>query len=158
MTNFAARLAAGTDHEKRVTRELEHRGWAVAGYGQGSLPEPVRAAVQRCGSRLRFAPDLLAAGGGDPVAIDCKDRMRSTDTGRYAIRRECVNAGLQFIGWTGITVLYVFGNLGVLTPTEVMSYGSLGARTAGTGAYYLVPERLAHHFDDVFGVPKEAAA
>ena len=52
--------------------------------------------------------------------------MRSTETGRYAISRECVAFGLQFVAAFGIPVYYVFGNLGVLCPTEVMSYGTIG--------------------------------
>lgn len=84
--------------------------------------------------------------------------MHSTDSGRYAVARECVSFGLQFMAAFGIPVYYVFGNLGVLCPTEVMSYGTIGTRSTGGGAYYLVPERLAHHFDDVFGCPVEDLA
>lgn len=76
--------------------------------------------------------------------------MRSTQTDRYAISRSCVSAGLHIITF-GPPLFYVFGNLGVLTPSEVMAYGTLGPRARG-GAYYLIPGRLAHHFDDVFGV------
>lgn len=78
--------------------------------------------------------------------------MSSADTGRYAISRECVNFGIQFVAAFGVPIFYVFGNLGVLTPQEVMAYGSTGVRAMG-GSYYLVDGRLARQFDDVFGRP-----
>lgn len=86
------------------------------------------------------------------LTIDCKDRMSSAETGRYAIGRDCVSFGLQFLAAFNIPVFYVFGNLGVLTPTEVTSYGMVGPRGRG-GSYYLINGRLAHVFDDVFGSP-----
>lgn len=160
MTSFTTRLAVGEEHERRVQRELEERGWTVARWGQGILPEPVRRAIQENGSRFRHFPDLIASRPGELVTVDAKDRMRSTETNRYAVAHECVTFGLQFMAAFGIPVYYAFGNLGVLCPTEIMSYGRIGPRATGGGAYYLVPERLAHNFDDVFGSPEsgEAAA
>lgn len=79
-------------------------------------------------------------------------RLRQSD--RYAVNRDCVSFGLQFLAAFGIPVFYVFGNLGVLIPTEVQAYGTIGPRVRG-GAYYLIPGRLGHHFDDVFGAGEE---
>ena len=45
---------------------------------------------------------------------------------------------------------YVFGDLTVLTPAEVMHYCSVDLRHPG-GAYYLVSTRHAHPFVEVFG-------
>lgn len=45
---------------------------------------------------------------------------------------------------------YVFGDLTVLTPAEVMHYCSVSLRHPG-GAYYLVSTRYAHPFSEVFG-------
>jgi hypothetical protein len=156
MTSFSDRSSIGTAHEQRVARELRERGWTVDRWGQGVLSPEVRDAIQRGESRLRHLPDLIAARDGELVTIDCKDRMRSTSTGRYAVARQCVNFGLQMAA-LGVPLLYVFGNLGVLLPTEVMSYGRIGPRVTGSGAYYLVPERLGHQFDDVFGGPQALA-
>jgi hypothetical protein len=83
--------------------------------------------------------------------------MHSTATGRYAVSRECVAFGLQFYAAFALPLFYVFGNLGVMCPTEISSYGQLGPRATG-GAYYLVDGRLAHIFDDVFGEPVALAA
>lgn len=150
MPSFEQRQQVGDIHEVRVKRELEARGWTVDPQGQATLSEQIRRAVSR--TRWKNAPDLIAARDGDVVAIDAKARMSSAETNRYAISRECVSFGIQFVAAFGVPIFYVFGNLGVLTPQEVMSYGSTGARGMG-GSYYLVNGRLAHQFDDVFGRP-----
>src|SRR5690606_24819329 len=134
--------------EARVYLELEQRGWTVDLFGQGTFKPEIRHALSRSDSRLRQHPDMIAARGMDLVVIDAKDSMSSTETNRYAISRKCVSAGLQWLASYGIPLYYVFGNLGVLTPTEVMSYGRIGPRGMG-GSYYLINARLAHHFDDV---------
>lgn len=155
MTTWNDRKQVGDIHEERVGKELFERRWAVDPWGQAILSEPIRKAVSR--TRWKNFPDLVAARDGDLVAIDAKDRMSSAETGRYAISRECVSFGIQFVAAFGVPIFYVFGNLGVLTPQEVMSYGSTGARGMG-GSYYLVNGRLAHQFDDVFGTPNQMDA
>lgn len=150
MATWEQRREVGEAHEQRVADEMTARGWDVAPWGQGVLPPPIREALSRSQARWRHFPDLVATRDGDVVAVDGKDRMRSTATDRYAVSRECVSFGLQFVAAFGIPIFYVFGNLRVLTPTEVQSYGTFGPRARG-GAYYLVPARIGHHFDDVFG-------
>lgn len=49
-----------------------------------------------------------------------------------------------------VPLLYVFGDLAVLTPAEV-AYYTCHRRRAHTGAYYLVNTGRAHRFDDIFG-------
>ena len=155
MSTYAERAAIGGEHERRVVQELTRRpDWTVAPWGQAILPEPIRLALRDSRSRFRYFPDLVASRPGELVTVDAKDRMRSTETGRYAVARECVQFGLQFLAAFNIPVYYVFGNLGVLCPTEVISYGRLGPG----GAYYLISERLAHQFDDVFGYPQTGSA
>ncbi|GAA3957977.1 hypothetical protein GCM10023085_45600 [Actinomadura viridis] len=151
MHGWNERLAAGAAHEERVAQALIDRGWEVAPWGQGVLPPGIQEALSRSASKWRHFPDLVAAREGEIITVDAKDRMWSTQSGRYAVSRDCVSFGLQFIAAFGVPVFYVFGNLRVLSPVEVQAYGSLGPRIRG-GAYFLVPERLGHHFDDVFGV------
>lgn len=154
MSTWEQRKAAGDDHEQRVAKALEEHGWEVARWGQSILTDRIRATLSQSESRWKHFPDLVAARDGDIVTIDAKDRMRSTETGRYAISRGCLSFGLQFLAAFGIPVFYVFGNLTVLTPPEVQSYGRVGPRARG-GAYYLINGHLAHPFDDVFGAPEE---
>jgi hypothetical protein len=151
VSTWHERKAVGDTHEQRVALELERRGWVVSQCGTGLYEAEIRWALGRSESRLREFPDLIAARDGDVVTVDAKDRVSSAETGRYAISRRCLVAGMQFLGaFAPVPLYYVFGNLGVLTPAEVMHYGSIGQRG---GAYYLVPGRLGHHFDDVFGGP-----
>jgi Holliday junction resolvase len=152
MTTWQERKQVGDAHERRVLNELEARGWTVAPWGQGVLPVAIQAALSQSESQWRHFPDLVAARDGEVITIDAKDQMRSGETERYAVGKRCVSFGLQFLAAFGIPVFYVFGNLGVLTPQEVSSYGTVGPRARG-GAYYLVNGRIAHHFDDVFGAP-----
>jgi hypothetical protein len=147
------RKAASDAHEGRVALELEARTWEWSPGGQGTFPPGLREAISAGDLPWRYAPDLWAACDGDVVAVDAKDKMRSTDPDRYAIKKDCVNFGIAFTALSGVPLFYVLGNLGVMTPTDVHAYGTLGPRARG-GAYYLVPARLARHFDDVFGVPR----
>ncbi|MFD7834577.1 hypothetical protein [Streptomyces sp. NPDC059761] len=77
--------------------------------------------------------------------------MPTTETGRYSISTNTVNAGLQFTAVHAPTPLYyVFGDLKVLTPAEVLHYTDHALRRS-SGAYHLVSTHRAHAFDDVFG-------
>jgi hypothetical protein len=156
MAEWGERKATGDRHEQQVTQELQRRGWEVHPAGQGTYPSAIRHALTRTTSPLRYFPDLIAARGEDVVTIDAKTSMRSTSSGRFAISCKCVTAGLQYMGTHApVPLLYVFGDLTVLTPAEVAYYTRHGRR-AHTGAYYLVNTSTAHHFDDVFG-PDTAA-
>lgn len=154
MPTWNERKAVGDAHEHRVSHELEQRGWTVAEWGKGTMPPEINEAMRASGSPWNHFPDLVASRDGDIITVDSKDRMSSVDTGRYAVKRECVAFGLRFYGSFGIPLFYVFGNLGVLTPQEVSSYGIVGPRVRG-GAYFLVNGSMAHLFDDVFGTPRQ---
>ncbi|MFE8991216.1 hypothetical protein ACFYMI_25960 [Streptomyces collinus] len=141
-----------------MTAALRARGWTVHPCGQDTYPPAVRDALRQTRSALRQFPDLIAARGGDLVTIDAKDRMPSTDTDRYAISTDTVNAGLLFTAAHAPTPLYyVFGDLKVLTPAEVIHYTAHALRHR-SGAFHLVHTEQAHYFDDVFGSAGAAAA
>jgi hypothetical protein len=104
-----------------------------------------------CRSALPYFPGLLAARGPDVIAVECKARLGSTNTGRFAISRAFLRPGLMFLGTNEpVPLYYVFGDHKVLTPAEVMHYCSVSLRHPG-GAYYLVSTRYAHPFSEVFG-------
>jgi Holliday junction resolvase len=152
------RKAIGDAHEQRVAAALRARGWTVHPCGQGTYPPAVRDALRRTRSALRQFPDLIAARGADLITIDAKDRMPSTDTDRYAISTDTVNAGLLFTAAHAPTPLYyVFGDLKVLTPAEVVHY-TVHALRHRSGVYHLVGTARAHRFDEVFGSAGTAAA
>ncbi len=84
--------------------------------------------------------------------------MPSTDTDRYAVSADTVTAGLFFTAAHAPTPLYyVFGDLKVLTPAEVVHYTAHALRHR-SGAFHLVRTEQAHCFDDVFGSAGAAAA
>jgi Holliday junction resolvase len=158
VTQWQDRQAIGDAHERRLAAALRTRGWTVHPCGQGTFPPTVREALRRTRSALRQFPDLIAARGADLVTIDVKDRMPSTDTDRYAISKDAVNAGLLFTAAHAPTPLYyVFGDLKVLTPAEVVHYTAHALRHR-SGAFHLVRTEQAHRFDDVFGSARAAAA
>lgn len=158
MTQWQDRQAIGDMHERRVAAALRARGWTVQPCGQGTYPPAVQDALRRTRSALRHFPDLIAARGADLVTIDAKDRMPSTDTDRYAVSADTVTAGLLFTAAHAPTPLYyVFGDLKVLTPAEVVHYTAHALRHR-SGAFHLVRTEQAHHFDDVFGSADAAAA
>ncbi|MFB8273446.1 hypothetical protein ACFC96_43640 [Streptomyces sp. NPDC055955] len=153
MTSFQRRKDVGDAHEQRVARELDIRGWAVDEWGQGVLSPTVSAALRSTDSFLRWTPDLIAAQGRHLFMIDCKSRMTSSTTDRHAVETAAVKAHLQLAAWTGLPVCYVFDNLDVLTPLDILTTGRTGPQTVrGSGSpYHLVPARHALAFDTVFG-------
>ncbi|MFI1980776.1 hypothetical protein [Streptomyces wedmorensis] len=153
MPSFQRRKAIGDAHEQRVALELNRRGWHVSPWGQGILSKPVRYALHHTSSSLRWTPDLIAAQGRQVVLIDCKSRMTSQTSRRHVVERAAVTAHLQLVAWTQLPLYYVFDNLDLLTPYDVLGYGQEGPRTAaGSGTpYVLVPAGRAVAFDCVFG-------
>ncbi|MCM2416509.1 hypothetical protein [Streptomyces sp. RKAG293] len=155
MSSFQHRKAVGDAHEVRVAQELIHRGWAVNPWGQGVLTDPVRYALRESYSSLRWTPDLIAAKDRQVTLIDCKSRMTSRATCRHVVERAAVHAHLQLVAWTMLPVYYVFDNLDVLTPSDVLTAGQDGPRTpAGSGTpYYLIPAGRSLPFDTTFETP-----
>ncbi|MET7639842.1 hypothetical protein [Streptomyces sp. NPDC005438] len=159
MTSFQRRKDIGDVHEQCVARELDERGWTVDEWGQGALSPVARAALRGTDSFLRWTPDLIAARGRHLFMIDCKSRMTSHATGRHAVEAAAVTAHLQLAAWTQLPVCYVFDNLDVLTPLDVLMTGRIGPHSVrGSGSpYHLVPMQRALAFDTVFGeVPGDA--
>ncbi|MFC4606222.1 hypothetical protein ACFO9E_00010 [Streptomyces maoxianensis] len=139
MPSFHDRKAIGDAHERRVAQELRQRGWHVNTWGQGVLAAPVRSALHGTDSSLRWTPDLIAAKGRQVILIGCKSRMTSSTTHRHVVERAAVIAHLQLVAWTQLPLYYVFDNLDVLTPHDVLGTGHNGPRThAGSGTPYLL--------------------
>jgi hypothetical protein len=153
MASFQQRKATGDAHEQYVSDRLAQRRWSVSPWGQGTLTHNVRQVLRFSDSSIRWMPDLIAARGDALALIDCKSRMTSTTTNRHAVERAAVRAHLQLTAWTYLPVYYVFDNLEVLTPHDVLTGGRSGPRSRrGSGsAYYLISVGTGRHFDAVFG-------
>lgn len=159
MADWQSRKHRGDQHELRVAAELQRLGWTVHPCGQGTYPTAIQRALSACDSALRQFPDMIAARGPDVVTIDAKTRMRP-HTGRYAISRASVQAGLQFTGANAPVPLYyvlgdAFSDLAVLTPAEVSAYTAIG-HLQPSGAYYLIEAHHARPFEGVFGATPQA--
>ncbi|MFD6187178.1 hypothetical protein [Streptomyces goshikiensis] len=158
MTSWQERKPVGDVHEQRVATALRQHGWTVQLCGQGTYPPTIQDALRRTRSALRQFPDLIAARGSELITIDAKDRMPSTHSDRYAISTATLNAGLVFTAAHAPTPLYyVFGDMKVLTPAEVLHYAQHALRHH-SGAYHLVRTDRAHLFDQVFGGAAARAA
>jgi hypothetical protein len=150
MASWQERKSVGDALEERVARELGTRGWQVGRYGQRTLPEPIRTAISRSTSGIRYLPDLIAFHDRlGPVIVDCKDRLPTTSSRNYAINKACLNFGSQFAAIIGAPLYYVFGNLSVIIPAEIIAYRIGDYRVHGS--YYLIPDDQGHDFDQVFG-------
>ncbi|WP_445270420.1 hypothetical protein [Streptomyces sp. DSM 41634] len=158
MTQWQERKTVGDAHEEHVATALRQHGWTVHPCGQGTYPPAIQDALRHTRSALRQFPDLIAARNGELVTIDAKDRMPSTHTDRYAISTATLNAGLLFTAAHAPTPLYyVFGDMKVLTPSEIHHYAA-HTRTHRSGSWVMVSTRQAHAFHTVFGTTAALAA
>ncbi|MFG2825646.1 hypothetical protein ACGFX4_40230 [Kitasatospora sp. NPDC048365] len=151
MTDWTTRKEIGDQHEQRVARELRHRGWTVHPFGQGTYPTAIQNALRLTNSPLRQLPDMIAANGNRIVCIDAKTSLHSTTSNRYAVSRASVQAGLQFTGLNApVPLYYVFGDLRVLTPSDIAHHSDHGDEHPG-GSYFLISTHFARPFESVFG-------
>ncbi|MEU4358712.1 hypothetical protein [Streptomyces virginiae] len=158
MTSWQERKPVGDAHEQRVATALRQLGWTVQLCGQGTYAPTIQEALRHTRSALRQFPDLIAARGSELITIDAKDRMPSTHSDRYAISTATLNAGLLLTAVHAPTPLYyVFGDMKVLTPAEVLHYAQHALRHH-SGAYHLVRTDRAHPFHQVFGSATPQAA
>jgi Holliday junction resolvase len=155
VASWQERKAVGDVHEQRVAAALQGCGWEVVAWGQATLPMPMRKAISNSQSPWRYFPDLIAVRGADLITIDAKDNMAGPNSPRYAIKKDCVQFGLEFFAVFKIPLFYVFGNLGVLTPAEILAY--LPNRSRPNGAYFLIHAERTHPFDQAFGAPTPTA-
>lgn len=156
MTNiipFPERLAKGEELEDRVTEELERRGWTVWPFGQGTWPEEARRAVKASDSDLRFLPDLGAARNHDVVFVDCKNTMKIRDGDFHSINRRCLEAGRKWAPRHDWPLYYVFDQLGVMTPHQVMDWQRM-RRLGNAGSFIRIPRHMPMPFDEIFGAPE----
>lgn len=154
VSTWQVQKAAGEAHEARVCYELDRRGWTVMPYGQGTWPEEIRKALHGVDSVMRHEPDIICARQGDLRLIDCKTSMRGGGAERYTVSRKAIEAHTLMLATRRLPVYYVFGNLGVLTPAEVLHLCRLDSPWQA-GAYVAVDARSPVPFDEVFGTPTD---
>ncbi|MEV1315415.1 hypothetical protein AB0J14_04940 [Micromonospora arborensis] len=149
---WAARKAVGDDHEHRIARELELRLWTVAPYGQGVLPDSIRRALGTTESQMRWDPDLVACQGSTLALIDGKCSMRGEAAHTFTVSRKALRAHVRMWAERDLPIYYVFANMGVATPAEVLQFCRLSS-VGEAGGYVSFPAGLPRPFDEVFGPP-----
>jgi len=155
MTTWDLRSRVAADHEQHVADELRRRGYRVEPWGLGTFRPVCKAMIQACDSPLRYLPDLIAAPRNQPhraVLIDCKAQLRDAADER-AIEQDCADAGLALAAAARLPIWYVFSDLAVSSPQDVLATGRLtppGPNGSGS-FYYRVPRALDRDFDAVFG-------
>lgn len=148
---MSERFEIGMEHELRVQEEFFRRGWDVETWGMGTWSPKARRRLIAAKSKIRNAPDMLCTRGADEVAfVDAKQSL-SQQTARYTISHACIDYAQAFGALFGHNVYYVFGNLMVLTVSEVRAYAEL--KSQSNGAYVMVNSFWGRPFDDLFGPP-----
>lgn len=160
MTSWDERKRVGDALEHRVAQELRARAWSVNPWGQGILDGPVSNALRGTDSLVRWTPDLIAARGDEVCFIDCKANMTARASQRHAIERAAVKAHLQLAAWADLPVYYVFDDLGVATPYDVLMARQPGPTSrVGSGApYFLISAAGDRPFNSIFGEPRRPVA
>ncbi|MFC9973556.1 hypothetical protein ACFVH6_21945 [Spirillospora sp. NPDC127200] len=158
MTTYDIRKRLGDRHEEHVAEALRTRGWRVAPYGMGTQRPIHRAMIHASGSPLRFEPDLMISPENAPQRvqlIDCKAQFNTAEN-YLAVNEECVRAQLTFMAATQLPIWYVFSDLSVSTPNEVLAFGRKSAPAPGGSWHFRIPRLLNREFDSIFGaVPFE---
>jgi len=138
-STFRERLTRGVEHEQIVARALEGMGWAVAPWGLGVLPEPVRSRMAQLDVLLRHMPDLLAV-LDDVRLIDAKTGR--SDTPNYCIEDRSL---IGFTRWQlfDVDVWLVFGDLRCARAADVWTAPERRRHRGGNGSgtpYSLLPK------------------
>jgi hypothetical protein len=148
--DFATRKKTGDEHEANVRRELERRGWVVTPGGLGTLhPDTVRA-LTRTDSMARNGADFVVSCGSTVRYVDAKGCLRSGHTDRLFVNRRSIAAGLRSLALDDIAWYFVFDDLGVATPAEVMKYAEI-ERLGSASGYVAFPRDRTRPIDEVFG-------
>lgn len=157
------RLYLGKEHEQKVQRSLEARGWHVSPWGQGVLSDEVRQAFIERDAGIdvllwRWLPDMIAVRGRDTFLVEAKTEQR-TDTANFAIEIRCIAAQLAmkplgldtYIVWADGTC----NRPQDLRPVDIILPNGRGRRVVdvnGSGtAFALVLKSEQLPMDQVFG-------
>jgi hypothetical protein len=155
LSSWALRKQRGDAHEKRVAEELEKHGWEVNKWGQALLTPKILAAFQSNRTGMCWTPDFVVARGERLACVDAKGNMTSDGRDVHFVERGAVDAHMRHFICYGVQTFYVFGDLSVITPNEVVLHGRIrrGSLNGSGKPCYTVPVQAARPFGAVFGEP-----
>lgn len=160
MRDFGAFMAVAQTHEDLVRDRLTELGWTVEPFGQALLTSACRRALRSWvdddnqPTLIRWLPDLIAyrcAGGWSIALVDAKGEV--SQTRNHAVEKKSVDCDRVISTSLNVPTYYVFNDLGVATPDDVVSWGHFhnGHGTNGSGTpFYLVAKSDCRSFYDVF--------
>lgn len=153
------RKAVGDQHEQRVREWLTERGWEVNDWGQGILGPVALDALWVHRGGMCWTPDFVVARSGKLAKVDAKGSMTSTFRDSHFVEYDAVDAHMrEFVDYK-VPIFYVFDDMSVLTPMEVIQRGRVrrGSLRGSGKPCYSIPVAAARPLDDVFGAPEQRA-
>lgn len=139
----------GDPHEDRTEEALRKRGYAVA--RADVTNEEIRRTLSRTDSFTRYDPDFIAACGSTICYVDAKATLRGPESDYVFVNGRAVEAHIALVASRGIPVYYVFDDMTVLTPAEVIAHAGLH-KYRSSGGYVRLARGLGHSFDEIFGL------
>lgn len=157
MRSFDVRLKLATEHEQVVIDALRKREWIAEPFGQGQLPETVRAALRRIRTPVRWMPDIIAMKsfptGPQLRFVDAKAGERWRETGNHDLEVAAIDAAEAFYAYAKWPVYFVFSDMSAVAPEDVRELATPGNfRGNGSGTpFVLFPTAVGRPLDTVFG-------
>jgi hypothetical protein len=155
--SFATRITQATEHELVVIDALREREWIAERFGQGQLPETVRATLRRIQTPVRWMPDIIAMKsfptGPQLRFVDAKAGDKWRETGNHDLEVAAIDAAEAFYAYAKWPVYFVFSDMSVVAPEDVREVAVPGTwRGNGSGTPFLLfPTAVGRPLDAVFG-------
>lgn len=151
--SFSDRMTLARAHEQSTAQRLRAYRWEVCDFGQGQLTAPMRDALRRINTPLRWMPDLLAVRETKVALIDAKAEQNK-DTPNFSLEKSSHSAHIRWWVTFGIPLVYVWDDFRCNYITDLgeehLHQGAWLGRGSGT-PFWLIPKTIARPWDDVFG-------
>ena len=153
MTVFANRMSTASEHEKNVCARIRSLGWQCEPFGQALLSEPMREALRRFKTPVRWMPDLIAV-RDEILFVDAKSEQRR-DTPNFSVECASWESDKRWSIALAAPVVYVFADfsanyIDALRPIRTISEDRGGTSGSGT-AFILVRKSDQLHLEEIFG-------
>src|SRR5262249_21810206 len=155
--SFELRIRKATQFERRVLDALRARGWTAELFGQGQLPEDVRAHLRQVDTPVRWMPDIIACKEYPvralTVFVDAKAGERWRQTNKHAVEQSAAESANRWKEFSNCDTYFVFTDWSVTIHSTVLELDERGPDYGnGSGTpFLLVPRVACTPFDAVFG-------
>lgn len=104
---FSDRLSFSYRYEQHVIWVLQQQGFCAEPFGQAMLSDAMRDQLRRNQTKVRWLPDIVAAGEGQVFYVDAK-ASTAEKTGNHAVETASTESLLEFQRFSGDPVFYAF--------------------------------------------------